>query len=623
VVNSAGDDEATVAGAVVVEAGDLVDVVAGGDLSVVVEESAQLEASAVDEFGNEISDAGFVWAMVGSTGAVDDAGVFTAGTEAGVFAGLVEVTATAGSNSATSILDVTIQPGAPVEVAVEPLEATVGISDTESFAAVGVDEFGNEVSDVAASWSVNAGSGEIDADGVYTAGTTAGAYPSEIVANVSGAGSASADVVIPPDSVEVIDVQPSEALVSRGGTTTFTAVGSDQYGNVVSDLTITWSASGGEIDPAGVFVATVPGDHEITATGSAAGAEAHGSAQALVPPNYPDFSSVEGLNLVGTASQAETVLRLTPALPENQAGAAWTNYEVPVADGFETTFAFRLSGNSENAGDGLAFVIQTGTDNALGEAASGLGYKGLPGSVAIEVDTRSDGHEVDPYFSHISVHTKGDQSNTSDQSASVGAASTGTPDLGVPGPVITDGGIHTLRISYRPGIMDVYLDDLGTPFMTVWIDVAEELGIEDSARVGFTAAINPGFTDNHDVLSWTYTPGNPRPDEGPPQPPPPEAFDGLWAGVSGFVGQITTTVECCDGDQRTVRASVPNHPACVGNSEQVLEGTGRVDGAVLNVAYHNVFCVVDGEQHQAPLVSYYLQPDGSLVSSTRIVQTRQ
>ncbi len=72
-------------------------------------------------------------------------------------------------------------------------------------------------------------------------------------------------------------------------------------------------------------------------------------------PNYPDFGSVAGMAMVGTASQNGAALELNPV--NGGTGAAWFNAQVPIGAGFTTTFDFRIvKGNA--GGDGMAFVLQ-------------------------------------------------------------------------------------------------------------------------------------------------------------------------------------------------------------------------------------------------------------------------
>lgn len=93
-------------------------------------------------------------------------------------------------------------------------------------------------------------------------------------------------------------------------------------------------------------------------------------------PIYTDFSSISGLNLVGSSARAGDVLRLTPSL-EGQGGAAWYATKVDVANGFSTEFDFKISQIVNTGSDGFAFVIQNAAADALGLAGGGIGFAGI------------------------------------------------------------------------------------------------------------------------------------------------------------------------------------------------------------------------------------------------------
>lgn len=100
-------------------------------------------------------------------------------------------------------------------------------------------------------------------------------------------------------------------------------------------------------------------------------------------------------------------LRLTSS-SANQAGAGWYGRAVHVGLGFDTVWAFRMANPATHCrtlhdvatrcvsrgGAGFAFVVQTAHPGALGDSfGSGLGYAGLPSSLAVEFDTWAD-HQV-------------------------------------------------------------------------------------------------------------------------------------------------------------------------------------------------------------------------------------
>ena len=219
---------------------------------------------------------------------------------------------------------------------------------------------------------------------------------------------------------------------------------------------------------------------------------------------YPDFSSTDGLTLVGSAKTFENRLRLTPA-DFDETGAAWVNLRQPVGDGFDTTFQFQITDLVNTGADGLTFVIQNGDQifpgagglTALGGGGGGMGYYGIANSLAVEFDTWFNGDFSDPSENHVSVHTFGTQQNSADEFFSLGST-TVIPDL-------SDGNVHTARIIYTPGTLQVFLDDFATPALTVPADLGAILNLEHGhAWVGFTAATG-GAAENHDLLSWSYT----------------------------------------------------------------------------------------------------------------------
>lgn len=97
--------------------------------------------------------------------------------------------------------------------------------------------------------------------------------------------------------------------------------------------------------------------------------------------------SVKLTKLVGSAKQEGSKVILTP--PErNKGGAVWSNQEVELTKNFEVKAKLYL-GNRPQGADGIAFVIQNSPqgNKALGALGGGLGYAGIPNSVAVEFDT--------------------------------------------------------------------------------------------------------------------------------------------------------------------------------------------------------------------------------------------
>ena len=283
-----GTDMAALVEAINVNPGPLAEVVVStSQITLQVQDTTRLSARAFDEFGNEISDAVFTWGA-STVGSVDETGLFTAGTEAGISAGLVKVAATRGAQSRAALIVVTVDPGPLSTLVVEPAEITLDIGAAQPFTFRALDEFGNEISDVISSWSIVPEVGTIDDNGVLSTGTKAGSFPGAIqveVAKGAARASATVNVSIRPDSLATIEIQPVFIFVEKGATQQFTAAGFDQYGNETPQLAYVWEATGGKIDQAGLFTADVqPGPHQVRASATFRDSARTGSAAVPIPP---------------------------------------------------------------------------------------------------------------------------------------------------------------------------------------------------------------------------------------------------------------------------------------------------------------------------------------------------
>lgn len=242
--------------------------------------------------------------------------------------------------------------------------------------------------------------------------------------------------------------------------------------------------------------------------------------------DYQEFSDVDSLRLVGSAHQEGSVLAVTefaehakrgvPFEQERpQRGAAWFAEPLRVDQGFVTAFVFQFEMYSWfTVGDGMAFVIQGNDPEALGV---GIGYDGMPNSVAIEFDTLKEDWLEDPrnnvadapdlLGNHVSVHTRGRGPNDTHTDASLGWAN-------LDGFYMADRAPHVALIVYEPGELNVFVDDFTEPALTVGVDLAETLQLDESSRayVGFTASSGPETSrgprtltiTGHKVLAWEF-----------------------------------------------------------------------------------------------------------------------
>jgi hypothetical protein len=218
--------------------------------------------------------------------------------------------------------------------------------------------------------------------------------------------------------------------------------------------------------------------------------------------HYSDFSTTDGLTLLGTATRAGNVLRLTPAraIRPCAAGGAWYSVRQSIRAGFTSRFAFRIThfGDTTGAADGLAFVIQDAGPRSLGPGGGYLGYDGIGRSLAIEFDEYTNPQLADPDDNHISIHTRGIRPNSASHAAAL-ATTSGIPNL-------QNGEIYTVTVDYVPGTLSVYFNGSQAPLLTIQIDLAATLGTSDGAAwVGFTSGICAWYA-NHDILFWNFEP---------------------------------------------------------------------------------------------------------------------
>jgi hypothetical protein len=206
---------------------------------------------------------------------------------------------------------------------------------------------------------------------------------------------------------------------------------------------------------------------------------------------------VAGLGLNGTAVQNGNKLRLTQAL-KNQDGGAFSASPISLGlnASFSTFFSFAILGRGgadvgNSGADGLTFTLQANS-TALGGNGGGLGYEGVPNSVAVEFDTYDN---VEPGGSnHVGINTGG--SITSLQS---------TPFLG---PDFDNGSPWYAWVDYNGAISTLevrWSQSNARPaasMLTRVLDVPAALG-SNLAYVGFTSATGDGWGE-HNILAWTF-----------------------------------------------------------------------------------------------------------------------
>lgn len=226
-------------------------------------QTQRFTVAAYDQFRIRIQGLDFRWSAT-DAGSIDSTGLFAAGTTTGSFLHSVKVEATLGGVSRIATASVNIEPGPLHHVVLEPQFVELDIGGSQSFAVAGFDQFGNEIDELSLEWMVPEG-GRMDASGAFTAETKAGTF--QAIANAThhhvSLGAAAA-VVIRPDPLDRIVIVPGWARLTVGGTQRFAATALDRYGNEITDVSFSWSASepSGLIDEKGNFNAsTRPGQY--------------------------------------------------------------------------------------------------------------------------------------------------------------------------------------------------------------------------------------------------------------------------------------------------------------------------------------------------------------------------
>lgn len=307
---------------------------------------------------------------------------------------------------------------------------------------------------------------------------------------------------------------------------------------------------------------------------------------------FPDFSNMAYLQTNGSGQatyNGQKVLRLTKGGPPPggtmapYATTTWFTVAQAVNSGFSTYFRFQIHDASSCCapGDGFAFVAQNATSTdasygatgagltARGVANGGLGYAGIPNSLAVEFDTTAN--PWDPTINgsnHVAVQGCGTSTNGPVHVAgryTIGRNNNVTSCLvgGVGGPGLnngstlphlgvscgnsscTDGSPHDVVIEYAPVSsvwrLKVYVDQpfipkthtpcpsvnipLGCPKAAVAaIDISYNIDNTQNPTTGLSLALDSkgnkaayvGFaasqTSNpqqQDILAWEFTPHAP------------------------------------------------------------------------------------------------------------------
>jgi hypothetical protein len=136
----------------------------------------QFSAVGTDAGGNVVAITP-IWSVVAGGGTISAAGLFNAGTISGTYTNTVQATSGAVSGTAT----ITVTAGALATIRITPRPVVLQTNATQQFTAVGKDSGNNTVA-ITPVWSVVAGGGSIDNNGLFTAGGATGTFANTVQA---------------------------------------------------------------------------------------------------------------------------------------------------------------------------------------------------------------------------------------------------------------------------------------------------------------------------------------------------------------------------------------------------------------------------------------------------------
>ncbi|KAJ2958582.1 hypothetical protein NQZ79_g5848 [Umbelopsis isabellina] len=223
-----------------------------------------------------------------------------------------------------------------------------------------------------------------------------------------------------------------------------------------------------------------------------------------------------------TSEDVREYIQLTPA-ETDQIGSAFLRNKISLEehDGVSVDFAFKIAshtGGPANGADGLAFVIQSSAENAIGEGGCELGYGGIPKrlvyapvwllslthTTANYLSTCSSDRCADPSANHISIHGRlPPETNSAHHKYSHGHTSQ------LPPMNSGDWMYVQIQLFIKQNVILVFFSDEGDtqsdtatnmlPVLTVSnINIRSYLDYDSSAWIGFTASTG-GLSQSHQV----------------------------------------------------------------------------------------------------------------------------
>lgn len=203
--------------------------------------------------------------------------------------------------------------------------------------------------------------------------------------------------------------------------------------------------------------------------------------------NYSSGFSASGLSLNGGATINGSALELTDG-GLFEARSAFFSTALPTTS-YTTDFTFQIT---DPAADGMTFVIQSNGDTVVGQSGGGLGYAGIPHSVAIKADLHNNAGE-----------------GTDSTGTYIDGAYPSVPaiDLAPAGIDLHSGHIFAAHLAYANGLTSGTITDTVTGVsasMNFPGDITQVVG--NNAWFGFTAGTG-AHSATQKILTWSYSGG--------------------------------------------------------------------------------------------------------------------
>ncbi|MFA5866610.1 MAG: hypothetical protein WC891_01395 [Actinomycetota bacterium] len=256
-----------------------------------------------DVYHNDIAGLTYNWSAVNGSVAPTTGSATTYTAPATGTSGTITVTS--GVKTQNAIITLTYLD----HIVLTPGSLTLQAGTSQAVSAVGYDADNNVISGLFFDWTATGGT-VLPATGgstTFTAQTTPGSGFT-ITASSGAKSSTPAPITINPGPLDRLHITPAAAAVSAGGTQPFSVQGEDIFGNSISGLTYTWTATGGSVSPgtgsSTTFTAqTTPGSG-FTITASS-GAKSSTPAPITINPgplNHIDVTPSSAILLSGATS---------------------------------------------------------------------------------------------------------------------------------------------------------------------------------------------------------------------------------------------------------------------------------------------------------------------------------